>query len=80
MSPNDGGWRNCNPEGDIPGDGDALGPLCRCSVRIVRSVVAVLTPREVAADTRALGVAWIVIVPAEMLGVDSGLGYAKATR
>jgi NitT/TauT family transport system permease protein len=24
----------------------------------------------------ALGTAWIVIVPAEMLGVDSGLGYA----
>lgn len=24
----------------------------------------------------ALGVAWIVLVPAEMLGVDSGLGYA----
>ena len=23
----------------------------------------------------ALGVAWIVLVPAEMLGVDSGLGY-----
>jgi NitT/TauT family transport system permease protein len=24
----------------------------------------------------ALGIAWVVIVPAEMLGVDSGLGYA----
>jgi NitT/TauT family transport system permease protein len=24
----------------------------------------------------ALGVGWIVLVPAEMLGVDSGLGYA----
>jgi NitT/TauT family transport system permease protein len=25
----------------------------------------------------ALGTVWIVIVPAEMLGVDSGLGYAN---
>jgi NitT/TauT family transport system permease protein len=28
------------------------------------------------ASRLALGVAWIVLVPAEMLGVDSGLGYA----
>ena len=28
------------------------------------------------AATRALGVAWIVLVPAELLGVKSGLGYA----
>ena len=31
---------------------------------------------QVATGVRlALGVAWIVLVPAEMLGVDSGLGY-----
>jgi len=33
-------------------------------------------PRVLAGLRLAVGVAWIVLVPAEMLGVDSGLGYA----
>ncbi|MCS7051886.1 MAG: ABC transporter permease [Thermomicrobium sp.] len=33
-------------------------------------------PRILAGLRLAVGVAWIVLVPAEMLGVDSGLGYA----
>ncbi len=33
-------------------------------------------PRVLGGLRLAVGVAWIVLVPAEMLGVDSGLGYA----
>jgi NitT/TauT family transport system permease protein len=45
----------------------------------LESVLAIVVPGirgQVATGVRlALGVAWIVLVPAEMLGVDSGLGY-----
>lgn len=39
-------------------------------------VVPAVRGHVVTAARLALGVAWIVLVPAEMLGVDSGLGYA----
>lgn len=43
----------------------------------LRTVVLPGIRTHVATGARiALGTAWIVIVPAEMLGVDSGLGYA----
>jgi NitT/TauT family transport system permease protein len=43
---------------------------------IVRSIVLPGIRTHVLTGLRlALGVAWIVLVPAEMLGVDSGLGY-----
>ena len=46
----------------------------------VQRLVAVILPaiaRDVMTGVRlALGVAWIVLVPAEYLGVSSGLGYA----
>jgi NitT/TauT family transport system permease protein len=38
-------------------------------------VVPGIRPHVLTGIRLALGVAWIVIVPAEMLGVDSGLGY-----
>jgi NitT/TauT family transport system permease protein len=44
---------------------------------MVRAVYVPAIRAHIATGVRvALGVAWIVIVPAEMLGVDSGLGYA----
>ncbi|MCX2728247.1 ABC transporter permease [Thermomicrobium sp. 4228-Ro] len=44
---------------------------------LVRHVVwPGVRPRVLAGLRLAVGVAWIVLVPAEMLGVDSGLGYA----
>ncbi|WP_432503402.1 ABC transporter permease [Kineococcus arenarius] len=39
-------------------------------------VVPALRPHVLAALRLALGIGWVVLVPAEMLGVDSGLGYA----
>ena len=43
----------------------------------VRTVVLPgVRPQVVTSVRLALGVGWIVLVPAEMLGVDSGLGYA----
>jgi NitT/TauT family transport system permease protein len=53
---------------------ESLGASRRERLRFVTSPVVkanVLTSLRL-----ALGVAWIVLVPAEMLGVDSGLGYA----
>jgi NitT/TauT family transport system permease protein len=45
--------------------------------QILRAVVVPATAQDVLAGVRlALGVAWIVLVPAEYLGVTSGLGYA----
>jgi NitT/TauT family transport system permease protein len=38
-------------------------------------VIPGIRPHVLTGIRLALGVAWIVIVPAEMLGVDSGLGY-----
>ena len=50
-----------------------MDPWSQCdALRVVPEVRAnVLTSLRL-----ALGVAWIVLVPAEMLGVDSGLGYS----
>lgn len=43
---------------------------------ILRTVVAPsLRPHVLASVRLALGIAWVVLVPAEMLGVSSGLGY-----
>lgn len=43
---------------------------------ILKSIVVPgIRPHVLTGIRLALGVAWIVIVPAEMLGVDSGLGY-----
>ena len=39
-------------------------------------IVPAVRGHVLTAGRLALGVAWIVLVPAEMLGVDSGLGYA----
>jgi NitT/TauT family transport system permease protein len=44
---------------------------------ILRTVVLPAVARDILSGVRlALGVAWIVLVPAEYLGVTSGLGYA----
>ncbi len=44
---------------------------------ILRTVVLPAVERDILSGLRlALGVAWIVLVPAEYLGVTSGLGYA----
>jgi NitT/TauT family transport system permease protein len=44
---------------------------------VIRAVYIPAIRAHIATGLRvALGTAWIVIVPAEMLGVDSGLGYA----
>jgi NitT/TauT family transport system permease protein len=44
---------------------------------ILRTVVIPAVARDILSGLRlALGVAWIVLVPAEYLGVTSGLGYA----
>lgn len=46
-------------------------------LELLRTVILPGIRAHVATGARiALGNAWIVIVPAEMLGVDSGLGYA----
>ena len=45
-------------------------------LEIIRTIVLPGIRAHVLTGLRlALGVAWIVLVPAEMLGVDSGLGY-----
>jgi NitT/TauT family transport system permease protein len=44
---------------------------------VLRAVVVPAVAQDILAGLRlALGVAWIVLVPAEFLGVTSGLGYA----
>jgi len=46
-------------------------------IAVLRSIVLPAVARDILAGLRlALGVAWIVLVPAEYLGVTSGLGYA----
>jgi len=46
-------------------------------VAVLRSIILPAVARDILAGLRlALGVAWIVLVPAEYLGVTSGLGYA----
>ena len=45
-------------------------------IEILKTIVIPgIRPHVLTGIRLALGVAWIVIVPAEMLGVDSGLGY-----
>ena len=45
-------------------------------IEILKTIVVPgIRPHVLTGIRLALGVAWIVIVPAEMLGVDSGLGY-----
>ncbi|WP_432483667.1 ABC transporter permease [Kineococcus esterisolvens] len=39
-------------------------------------VLPALRPHVLSALRLALGIGWVVLVPAEMLGVDSGLGFA----
>ncbi len=53
---------------------ESLGATRRERLRFVTSPV--VKANVLTALRLALGVAWIVLVPAEMLGVDSGLGYA----
>jgi NitT/TauT family transport system permease protein len=46
-------------------------------IHILKEVILPAIAFDVFSGLRlALGVAWIVLVPAEMLGVTSGLGYA----
>lgn len=51
----------------------SLGASRRELVRTI--VLPAVRPHLLTAARLALGVAWIVLVPAEMLGVQSGLGY-----
>lgn len=44
--------------------------------RLRTIVLPGIRPHILTAARLALGVGWVVLVPAEMLGVDSGLGYA----
>lgn len=60
-----------------PGWRDVARSLGATRAEVVRSVVMPGVRAHVLTASRlALGVAWIVLVPAEMLGVDSGLGFA----
>lgn len=52
----------------------SLGASRRETLQLV--IVPAIRGHVLTAGRLALGVAWIVLVPAEMLGVDSGLGYA----
>ncbi|MFO7858310.1 MAG: ABC transporter permease [Ectothiorhodospiraceae bacterium] len=44
--------------------------------RLYRLVLPAVAPDILAGFRLALGIAWVVLVPAEFLGVSSGLGYA----
>jgi NitT/TauT family transport system permease protein len=47
------------------------------TLAILRAIVVPAVAQDILTGLRlALGVAWIVLVPAEFLGVTSGLGYA----
>lgn len=60
-----------------PGWRDVARSLGAQRNEVVRSVVIPGVRAHVLTALRlALGVAWVVLVPAEMLGVDSGLGFA----
>jgi NitT/TauT family transport system permease protein len=60
-----------------PGWRDVARSLGARPREVVRSVVVPGVRAHVLTALRlALGVAWVVLVPAEMLGVDSGLGFA----
>ena len=46
-------------------------------IAVLRTIILPAVSRDILHGLRlALGVAWIVLVPAEYLGVTSGLGYA----
>jgi len=50
--------------------------LCASRAETIRLVILpAIAPQVLTGLRLALGVAWIVLVPAEMLGVSSGLGY-----
>jgi hypothetical protein len=62
------------------GASELTGPACMVAPHISQEgVTAVVLPAirgQVQTGIRvALGIAWVVLVPAEMLGVRSGLGY-----
>jgi NitT/TauT family transport system permease protein len=60
-----------------PGWRDVARSLGATRPEVVRTVVLPgIRAHVLTASRLALGVAWIVLVPAEMLGVDSGLGFA----
>jgi NitT/TauT family transport system permease protein len=60
-----------------PGWRDVARSLGARPGEVIRSVVVPGVRAHVLTALRlALGVAWVVLVPAEMLGVDSGLGFA----
>jgi NitT/TauT family transport system permease protein len=60
-----------------PGWRDVARSLGAQPKEVIRSVVVPGVRAHVLTALRlALGVAWVVLVPAEMLGVDSGLGFA----
>mgnify|MGYP000105317706 CR=1 FL=1 len=46
------------------------------TARLRRLVLPAIAPDILAGFRLALGIAWVVLVPAEFLGVSSGLGYA----
>lgn len=65
------GVRSLNPEWALLARSLGATPL-----EILKTIVIPgIRPHVLTGIRLALGVAWIVIVPAEMLGVDSGLGY-----
>ena len=60
-----------------PGWRDVAHSLGARPSEVIKSVVVPGVRAHVLTALRlALGVAWVVLVPAEMLGVDSGLGFA----
>jgi NitT/TauT family transport system permease protein len=60
-----------------PGWRDVARSLGARPSEVIKSVVVPGVRAHVLTALRlALGVAWVVLVPAEMLGVDSGLGFA----
>ncbi|QVQ50015.1 ABC transporter permease [Spiractinospora alimapuensis] len=60
-----------------PGFLQVARSLGATSTEVLRTVILPAVRTPILTGLRlALGTAWIVIVPAEMLGVDSGLGYA----
>jgi NitT/TauT family transport system permease protein len=60
-----------------PGWRDVARSLGAQPGEVIKSVVVPGVRAHVLTALRlALGVAWVVLVPAEMLGVDSGLGFA----
>ena len=59
---------------DVPAGRPKLRPLAPRAIRARRSFPAAL-PQVLTGLRIALGIAWLVVVAAEMIAVDSGLGY-----